>query len=233
MGTTYELMQVKRQHIFCFADFWNYIDMPYIILGYYNLYRQTYVGSLKFFSKLVMIIVISLALAKAFFFMKIFKGFSYIVTMMSRVMTDLQAFMVFFAILVVMLSIMLDVILMNNPDSNYQSVGPFAGNILSMLRISLGDFDFTELKGNRMTPADHLLIWMMWLVMVTFSLLIFLNFIIAEVSSSYGKVKGDIDALVQQERARLILEAEDVLTDEIKRNNKTKFPKYFIVREQQ
>jgi len=180
-----------------------------------------------------MIIVISLALAKAFFFMKIFKGFSYIVTMMSQVMIDLQAFMVFFAILVVMLSIMLDVILMNNPDSNYQSVGPFAGNILSMLRISLGDFDFTELKGNRMTPADHLLFWMMWLVMVTFSLLIFLNFIIAEVSSSYGKVKGDIDALVQQERARLILEAEDVLTDEIKRNNKTKFPKYFIVREQQ
>ena len=56
----------------------------------------------------------------------------------------------------------------------------------------------------------------MWVLMVCFSLLIFLNFIIAEVSNSYATVKEDIDALVQKERAQLILEAEDVLTDSIK-----------------
>ena len=67
--------------------------------------------------------------------------------------------------------------------------------------------------------------------MVFFSCLIFLNFIIAEVSNSYVVVKEDIDALVQKERAQLILEAEDVLTDSIKLYNKTKFPKYVVVRE--
>ena len=71
----------------------------------------------------------------------------------------------------------------------------------------------------------------MWILMVFFSCLIFLNFIIAEVSNSYVVVKEDIDALVQKERAQLILEAEDVLTDSIKLYNKTKFPKYVVVRE--
>ena len=71
----------------------------------------------------------------------------------------------------------------------------------------------------------------MWILMVFFSCLIFLNFIIAEVSNSYVVVKEDIDALVQKERANLILEAEDVLTDSIKLYNKIKFPKYVVVRE--
>lgn len=73
----------------------------------------------------------------------------------------------------------------------------------------------------------------MWILMVQFSLLIFLNFIIAEVSYCYGTVKEDIESLVQKERANLILEAEDVLTDDIKNNDKQKFPKYIIVREQE
>lgn len=85
---------------------------------------------------------------------------------------------------------------MQNPDVNYTAVGPFVGNILALMRISLGDFDFTELKDNDLTPNEHLLFWIMWILMVCFSLLIFLNFIIAEVSNSYATVKEDIDALV-------------------------------------
>ena len=40
-------------------------------------------------------------------------------------------------------------------------------------------------------------------------------------------------ALVQKERAQLILEAEEVLTEETKRTNKQKFPKYVVVREKE
>ena len=101
----------------------------------------------------------------------------------------------------VFLSIILDVLIMSNPDVNYQAIGPFTGNILSLMRISLGDFDFTELKDKHLTPSEHILFWVMWILMVCFSLLIFLNFIIAEVSNSYSTVKQDINALVQKERA--------------------------------
>ena len=153
---------------------------------------------------------------KTFYFMKIFMDFSYVVTMIYQVVFDLKSFLLFYFILVVFLSIILDIILMTSPDVNYQAVGPFTGNIISLMRISLGDFDFTELKDNDLSGNEHILFWVAFILMVTFSLLIFLNFIIAEVSNSYATVKEDIDALVQKERAQLILEAEDVLTDSIK-----------------
>ena len=142
--------------------------------------------------------------------------FSYVVTMIYQVVFDLKSFLLFYFILVVFLSIILDIILMTSPDVNYQAVGPFTGNIISLMRISLGDFDFTELKDNDLSGNEHILFWVAFILMVTFSLLIFLNFISAEVSNSYATVKEDIDALVQKERAQLILEAEDVLTDSIK-----------------
>ena len=68
-------------------------------------------------------------------------------------------------------------------------------------------------------------------MMVLFSALIFLNFIIAEVSNSYQKVKENIDALIYKERASLVMEAEDIMSASTKRQNKRKFPTYVIVRE--
>ena len=66
--------------------------------------------------------------------------------------------------------------------------------------------------------------------MVNFSLLIFLNFIIAEVSNSYSKVRERIDAQIYKERAKLISEAEDVIGESAKQDL-IKFPRYIIARE--
>lgn len=89
---------------------------------------------------------------KTFYYMKIFLGVSYVVTMINRVIFELRSFLLFYTLLIVFLSIILDVILMNNPNSVYAAVGSFIGNILAILRISLGDFDFTELKDDSLTP---------------------------------------------------------------------------------
>ena len=67
--------------------------------------------------------------------------------------------------------------------------------------------------------------------MVIFSSLIFLNFIIAEVSNSYSKVKEKIDELIYKERAGLINEAEDIKMKATKLNNKQQFPRYVVVRQ--
>ena len=61
--------------------------------------------------------------------------------------------------------------------------------------------------------------------------LIFLNFIIAEVSDSYAKVKEDIEALIYKERASMVKEVEDFLSESYKMNYKINFPKYVVVRE--
>jgi hypothetical protein len=69
--------------------------------------------------------------------------------------------------------------------------------------------------------------------MVIFSSLIFLNFVIAEVSSSYYGVKENINALVYKERAGLIGEVEDMTSDSTKKKKKNLYPKYIVVREQE
>ena len=66
--------------------------------------------------------------------------------------------------------------------------------------------------------------------MVVLCSLVFLNFIIAEVCNSYQTVKDNIDSLIYKERAGLISEAEDVMTEKSK-NNTNKFPKYIVSRE--
>jgi hypothetical protein len=60
--------------------------------------------------------------------------------------------------------------------------------------------------------------------MVVFSALIFLNFIIAEVSNSYSNINANVNKLVYKERAKLINEAEDVMSKKEKQNNLVKFP---------
>ena len=41
---------------------------------------------------------------------------------------------------------------------------------------------------------------------------VFLNFIIAEVSSSYASVKNNVKGLIMKERAALIKESEDMMS---------------------
>lgn len=58
--------------------------------------------------------------------------------------------------------------------------------------------------------------------------IIFLNFIIAEASASYQKVKDQLVAMINKEKASLIAEAEGMYF-ESKKDNK-KFPKYIVIR---
>jgi uncharacterized protein (DUF2164 family) len=60
--------------------------------------------------------------------------------------------------------------------------------------------------------------------MVVFSALIFLNFIIAEVSNSYSNINANVSKLVYKERAKLINEAEDVMSKKERETNLVKFP---------
>jgi len=79
-------------------------------------------------------------------------------------------------------------VISRNESAEYRKIGYWFGNFFTTLRLSLGDFDFSMIEDKPLTK-QHILFWVTWLIMVVFSSLIFLNFIIAEVSSSYGNVK--------------------------------------------
>lgn len=83
----------------------------------------------------------------------------------------------------------------------------------------------------QLSTLQHWLFWVVWVMMVIFSSLIFLNFIIAEVSNSYQGVKEQIDNLVYKERAGLVEEVENITTSSRIKNDKDSWPRYVVIRE--
>ena len=125
-------------------------------------------------------------------------------------------------------------VLAKNPQTEYRLLNPFISNCLNCLRISVGDFDFSMME--HLTGYEQIVFWFLWLLVFLGGCLIFLNFIIAEVSASYEKVKEEIDALIYKERAKMVKEAEDFISvDRKKGPNKdlNSFPKYFVIREKE
>ena len=116
----------------------------HITLGYLSIYLQWTSGTWELSSKVTLIIVILICLLKTFFFMRIVMSFSYIVTMIINVVYDLKVFLLFFGILIVMFSAVFDVI-SKNESAEYRHLGPFMANVMTTLRLSLGDFDFSVL----------------------------------------------------------------------------------------
>ena len=54
---------------------------------------------------------------------------------------------------------------------------------------------------------------MVWLAIFYLGCLIFSNFIIAEVLSTYETVKKDIDSLIYKERATMVAEVEEMFSE--------------------
>jgi len=106
-------------------------------------------------------------------------------------------------------------------------IGPFWGSLASTLRVSLGDFDFAA--SIHLDELENQLYWVIWLLVVIMTCIVFLNFIIAEASASYQSVKDRLEAMINKEKGSLIAEAETILCKGVKTDQL--FPKYIIIRE--
>lgn len=67
-------------------------------------------------------------------------------------------------------------------------------NVLTILRFSLGDFDFGATE--YLNQFERTVFWIVWAFIVLMTCVVFLNFIIAEVSESYQKVNINVRELV-------------------------------------
>ena len=56
----------------------------------------------------------------------------------------------------------------------------------------MGDYDFDG--ANDLDDVENIVYWICWLLMVTITCIIFLNFIIAEASNSYANVMETLNA---------------------------------------
>jgi hypothetical protein len=67
-----------------------------------NVISQNSTDSQALYNKVLMSIIFIQQIIKSFFYLRIFKSLSYIVTMIYTVIADLQVFLLFFTILIVL-----------------------------------------------------------------------------------------------------------------------------------
>lgn len=154
-----------------------------------------------------MSLVLLLALVKSLFFLRIFDNLSYLVTMIRSVIYDLRIFLIFYIILIFMFSLVMGVLGFQNftsdqetwegmlaknnyPGIEYSEIGRFFANIITIIRMSMGDFDVNAVV--YMDKTSSKIFWFMWIIIVLVTAVIFLNFIVAEASASYEKISANI-----------------------------------------
>jgi hypothetical protein len=169
----------------------NAMNLGMLVLGYGAIYMQIYVGTYAFSSKVVIMFAIFASMFKTFDYLRVVDSFCYIVTMIRSVLYDLRIFGLFFCIVILSFSNVLDCFGRNRSEE-YRLVGPVSANVFATLRMSLGDFDFSLIEMQELYWM-HVLFWTVWVFMVFFSSLVFLNFIIAEVGSSYARCAAKIE----------------------------------------
>ena len=92
-----------------FKDPWNYVDLMYISCSISQVILHTMLGPFAVVSKIAMTVVLLLSMGKTFFYLRIFNKLSPIVTMLTKVISDLKVFMLFFFILIFKFALILDI----------------------------------------------------------------------------------------------------------------------------
>ena len=244
----YELVQCFKVGVCAYiTSFKNWGDMLYIFGSIAMSVAHLVLDPFRLVSKVIMIAVIMLSIVRTFKFMRIFSSFSPIVTMLQQVVIDLQQFMLFYTILLLLFSVLWGALGLGNDKKNinpqfsdaflgetsgypgveYKEIGLFVGNVFDVLRTTLGDYNCIN-TSLFLESGETYLFWFMWMIVVIIGCIIFLNFIIAEASASYSKVSEKIEEYIQKEKANLISESEGMTPNVFKSMHS--YPKYIIIR---
>lgn len=208
------------------------------------------------YTKLISILFVIIMLMKSLIFLRMIDSFIKLVIMVIGVLSDLNQFVVFYIFIMLMLSLILGILGVGNnewipneaqrkkildlqndssnvlsfPMDEYGNMTKLKGfrNFYIIMRYSLGDFSFYPIMF--LEKKERRIFWITWIIIVFITCIVFLNFIIAEVSQSYQKVIQSVDEQIMKQKAQMIGESEDMLGPAARANNE-KFPMYIVIRE--
>ena len=211
-----------------FTDIWNYVDIALfftflleVIVNYLDKIHGF--GNIKRF---LQTLIILLSFIKLNFFLRIFEGFSFLVSMLRGVFSDLKFFLSFFAFVVITFSLILSVLI---PDASKSYPGTsFFAYVIMAFRTSLGDFEIEDYKSDEIEMKE--LVWVVWLMLMIIGNVIFMNFIVAVVSESYEKCMQTQKAQQYRLKCELIVERESIMSED-HLNKKRYFPNYLVLRQ--
>ena len=95
------------------------------------------------------------------------------------------------------------------PGVEYLYLGRFIGNIITIIRMSIGDNNFDGTI--YLESSTNIVFWIVWILTLYVTCIIFLNFIIAEACESYQRVSQNIGNNLQFQKVCLIHESEEML----------------------
>eukprot|EP00347_Sterkiella_histriomuscorum_P010233 403377082 len=219
----YEIKSSSLQERY-FEDPWNYIDF-----GLIAIYVPTMILDIFNFLPLLCIIlqclVVFLSFLKVNFFLRIYDGFSFLVSMMAGVFKDIKYFLYFFSIILVEFGILFIIIFQAGDLPQYKGLGHF-GYLMMSFRLSTGDFELDDYASQK--PQLILATWAIWVSAVFVLNLIFMNFIIAVISESYERVMTKLVAQSYKVKVDMIVERE--LHMDYSQINQKNFPKNLFLR---
>jgi hypothetical protein len=233
------------------TDFSNWFDMFYIFGSLLMSILHLTTSPFLFECKAVMIFVITQSILRTFKTMRIITLYSPIVTMLENVVYDLKEFILFFIILIAMFSLTIGVLGNGNPHPTispalayakaeaieagegylgieYHDIGRLTANFIETFKISVGDFDSVIEGSSYLNNNDNIIFWIVFMMILTLTCIIFLNFVIAQASASYEKVSEELESFISKQKAKLIAESEHMFPVSMK--NEENLPKYIIIR---
>lgn len=205
----HEFRQIWAKGLRYFVSFWNYFDLGWIFV--YLLYLITIDTQLNqeesSFTTILKCTIVALTFLKLSFYLRIFSGLGFLVQMIRSVLKDLANFLFFFAIFVAFCGAFMSII-MFDINEEYPETSGLASFIVAF-RMSIGDFSTDAFAKNE---NQRLLTWGIWMVLMLFGNVIFMNFIIAVVSESYENCMSKMIAQTYRVKIDLIVERESIMT---------------------
>jgi hypothetical protein len=194
-----------------FGDLWNYADVLYIYGSVFNIVLQLWRGPFDIVSRSMMCIIVLLLITKTFFFLRIFPLLTPIVVMINNVVYDLRIFLFFYLILISLFCQIYAVLGLGNDYTNtirgyidpegaameYQAVGLHFGEFFWTFRLSLGDSSAIGATGS-LSKLEMQIFWLMWILTVVITSIVFLNFVVAEACASYSRVVESLESVIKQ-----------------------------------
>ncbi len=128
-------------------------------------------------------LLIALVFNKICFFLRIYEGFSFLVSMLQGVFFDLKYFLAFYTMVLLLFTFLFSVLSLEL-DGAYGGIGG-VGYFIMSFRTSTGDF---EVDNYNQIGSLVYLAWFVWVLAVIVLQMIFMNFIIAVISGSYEDI---------------------------------------------
>eukprot|EP00347_Sterkiella_histriomuscorum_P012995 403366420 len=175
---------------------------------------------------IIKLAIVFLTFLKINFFLRIYDGFSFLVSMMAAVFVDLKYFIGFFLIFIIEFGLIFAILFDAISIDEYSGIGIFA-YLMMAFRTSSGDFNVDSYKDQ--SSALVIISWGVWIIAVMLLNVMFMNFIIAVISESYEKVMQKLVAEGYKVKVQMIVERELHFSKEELTSEKY-FPRYLLLR---